>query len=80
MGFVSRKRSEDDNRVIIVTLTKKGLEIEEAIADIQDKVACKTHLTDKEFNKLKETLNELTETMEVNKDDQDAVMKLKKCI
>ena len=80
MGFVARKRSESDNRVVIVSLTKKGLEIEEAIADIQDKVACKTHLTDKDFNKLKETLNELTATMEVNKDDQDAVMKLKKCI
>jgi len=79
MGFVSRKRSMEDNRVIIVSLTEKGLEIEKKIAEIQHKVACKTHLTDKEFNKLKDTLNELTETMEVNKDDQDALVKLKKC-
>ena len=79
MGFISRKRSEEDNRVIIVTLTKKGLEIEKTIAEIQDKVACKTHLSDNDFNKLKETLNELTKTMEVNKDDQDALIKLKKC-
>jgi len=79
MGFVSRKRSIEDNRVIIVTLTEKGLEIEKIIAEIQHKVACKTHLSDTEFNKLKDTLNELTETMEVNKDDQDALIKLKKC-
>tara|TARA_B110000971_G_C19573421_1_gene304073 strand:+ start:58 stop:537 length:480 start_codon:yes stop_codon:yes gene_type:complete len=79
MKFISRKRSEEDNRVIIVSLTQKGLEIEKIIAEIQHKVACKTHLSDTEFNKLKDTLNELTETMEVNKDDQDALIKLKKC-
>ena len=79
MKFISRKRSDEDNRVIIVSLTQKGLEIEKIIAEIQHKVACKTHLSDTEFNKLKDTLNELTETMEVNKDDQDALIKLKKC-
>jgi len=79
MEFISRKRSDEDNRVIIVSLTQKGLEIEKIIAEIQHKVACKTHLSDTEFNKLKDTLNELTETMEVNKDDQDALIKLKKC-
>ena len=79
MKFISRKRSEEDNRIIIVSLTEKGLEIEKIIAEIQHKVACKTHLSDTEFNKLKDTLNELTETMEVNKDDQDALIKLKKC-
>ena len=80
MGFIVRKRSEQDNRVVLVSLTKKGLEIEKTIAEIQNTVACKTHLTDDEFNKLKNTLNELTETMEVNKDDQDALIKLKKCV
>ena len=79
MEFISRKRSDEDNRVIIVSLTQKGLEIEKIISEIQHKVACKTHLSDTEFNKLKDTLNELTETMEVNKDDQDALIKLKKC-
>jgi len=80
MGFVSRKRSEEDNRVVKVTLTKKGLGIEKAIAGIQNKVACKTHLSDNDFNNLKDTLNELTETMEINKNDQAALIKLKKCI
>ena len=80
MGFIVRKRSEQDNRVVLVSLTKKGLEIEKTIAEIQNIVACKTRLTDDEFNKLKNTLNELTETMEVNKDDQDALIKLKKCV
>ena len=80
MGFIVRKRSEKDNRVVLVSLTKKGLEIEKTIAEIQKKVACKTHLSNSEFNKLKDTLNELTETMEVNKDDQDALIKLKKCV
>ena len=34
MKFISRKRSEEDNRIIIVSLTEKGLEIEKIIAEI----------------------------------------------
>ena len=51
--------------------------IEEIISEIQHKVDCKTHLSDKEFNKLNDTLNELTEIIKVNKNDQDALIKLK---
>lgn len=79
MGFIVRKRSKQDNRVVRVTLTKKGLDIEKTIAGIQNNVACKTNLSDKEFNKLKNTLNNLTETMAINKDDQDILIKLKNC-
>ena len=41
----------------------EGINLEEQVAAIQDKVACKTHLNPKEFDELKETLNNLTDTM-----------------
>jgi len=80
MGFIVRSRSEKDNRVVIVSLSEKGVGIEKIVANIQSKVACKTHLSNNDFNKLKETLNELTNSMEVNEDDHAALIKLKQCI
>jgi DNA-binding MarR family transcriptional regulator len=64
INLVKRHRSNEDERVVFVTLTKAGIDLEDQVADIQNKVACKTHLNNKEFNELKETLNNLAETME----------------
>ena len=78
LGLVERQRSSEDERVIIIKLTKKGIELEEPVAKIQEKVVCKTHLLQKDFNALKSTLNELTDTMEVNEVDRQD-LKLKYC-
>ena len=63
MNLVKRQRSDKDERMVLVSLTKAGIDLEDQVADIQDKVACKTHLKTKDFNELKETLNQLTQTM-----------------
>jgi len=63
MDLVKRVRSDKDERVVLVSLTKTGIDLESQVADIQNKVACKTHLKTKDFNELKETLNQLAETM-----------------
>ena len=63
MNLVNRVRNEVDERVVTVLLTKDGIDLEAQVADIQNKVACKTHLKTKDFNELKETLNQLAETM-----------------
>jgi DNA-binding MarR family transcriptional regulator len=63
MNLVNRVRNEVDERVVTVLLTKDGIDLEAQVADIQNKVACKTHLKTKEFNELKGTLNKLTDTM-----------------
>ena len=63
INLVKRNRSNEDERVVFVTLTKAGIDLEDQVADIQNKVACKTHLNNKDFNELKETLNNLAETM-----------------
>ena len=63
MDLVKRVRSDKDERVVLVSLTKTGINLEGQVADIQNKVARKTHLKTKDFNELKETLNQLAETM-----------------
>jgi len=78
MGFIKKSRSKDDERVVAIELTKKGIDLEEEVAAIQDKVACKTHLSVKEFNALKDILNDLTDAMEINESDRNDV-KLNHC-
>jgi len=63
MNLVIRQRSALDERIVIASLTKAGKALEDQVADIQNKVACKTHLKTKDFNELKKTLNQLAETM-----------------
>jgi len=63
MNLVKRQRSDKDERIVLVSLTKAGIDLKDQVADIQNKVACKTHLKTKDFNELKETLNQLTQTM-----------------
>ena len=76
LNFIARERSKVDERVVLIKLTKEGLALEESIADIQHKVACKTHLSEIEFKRLKATLNDLTDAMEINAEDQ---ILLKQC-
>jgi DNA-binding MarR family transcriptional regulator len=78
MGLIKKSRSKDDERVVAIELTKKGIDLEEEVAAIQDKVACKTHLSTKEFNALKDILNDLTDAMEINESDRNDV-KLNHC-
>jgi DNA-binding MarR family transcriptional regulator len=75
MNLVKKKRSSLDERVVEVSLTKSGEDLEDQLADIQNKVACKTHLKTKEFNELKETLNNLAETMAVKEKKLNSLLK-----
>ena len=77
MNLVQRVRSKNDERVVMVSLTKNGIDLEGQVAAIQDKVACKTHLNPKEFNKLKETLNNLTDTMTEKEEDEENLLRQK---
>ena len=77
MNLVKRQRSFIDERVVNVTLTKGGIDFEAQVADIQNKVACKTQLNTKEFNELKETLNQLAETMVEKEEKLDSLLKAK---
>ena len=75
MNLVKRQRSNPDERIVMVSLTKAGLDLEDQVADIQNKVACKTHLKTKDFNELKDTLNQLAQTMADNEKKLDSLLK-----
>ena len=75
MNLVKRQRSNPDERIVMVSLTKAGLDLEDQVADIQNKVACKTHLKTKDFNELKATLNQLAQTMTEKETKLDSLLK-----
>jgi len=75
LNLVTRKRSKEDERIVVVSLTQSGLDLEGQVADIQSKVACKTHLKNKDFNDLKESLNQLAETMTKKEKKLDSLLK-----
>ena len=79
MGLVTRKRSITDERVVNIELTKQGVDLEDQVAAIQHKVACKTHLPASEFNELKKTLNDLTSALEISEHDLLEAEHLKNC-
>jgi len=74
MNLVNRVRNEGDERVVTVLLTKDGIDLEAQVADIQNKVARKTHLKTKEFNDLKGTLNKLADTMSEKEKKLDSLL------
>ena len=75
MNLVKRQRSDLDERIVMVSLTKSGIDLEVQVASIQNKVACKTHLKTKDFNELKETLNQLAKTMTEKEKKLDSLLK-----
>ncbi|EAV46869.1 transcriptional regulator, MarR family protein [Methylophilales bacterium HTCC2181] len=79
MNLVTRKRSITDERVVNIELTKQGVDLEDQVAAIQHKVACKTHLPASEFNELKKTLNDLTSALEISEHDLLEAEHLKNC-
>jgi DNA-binding MarR family transcriptional regulator len=79
MDLVTRKRSITDERVVNIELTKQGVDLEDQVAAIQHKVACKTHLSASEFNELKKTLNDLTSALEISEHDLLEAEHLKNC-
>ena len=75
MNLVKRQRSDKDERVVEVSLTKNGIDLETQVADIQNKVACKTLLNPKDFKELKNTLNQLADTMAAKEKKLDSLLK-----
>ena len=75
MNLVKRQRSDKDERIVLVSLTKNGIDLETQVADIQNKVACRTHLNPRDFKELKNTLNQLSDTMAAKETKLDSLLK-----
>ena len=62
-GFIARKRNKDDERVVEISLTKAGDELQEIIAKVQHGVECQTSLCNEEFIQLRNSLQNLVVSM-----------------
>ncbi|MEI8199610.1 MAG: MarR family transcriptional regulator [Eubacteriales bacterium] len=58
-GILTRDRSKNDERTVIVSLTKAGLELQKAFLDLPQKMFCQLGMTSMEAGKLKELLDTL---------------------
>lgn len=67
-GFLSRLRNKVDERIVEIKLTDSGYALQDEVAAIQKKVACKTGLPPQEFEQLKASLHTLVESMHSNQD------------
>ena len=60
-GYVEKKRSKEDERVVVITLTEEGKALQEKAKDIPGKVAGCIELPIEKVQKLYTLLNELLE-------------------
>ena len=60
-GYIERNRSKDDDRVVIITLTQKGIDLQEQAKDIPEKVGSCIDLPIEKARELYDLLYELLE-------------------
>ena len=58
-GYIERNRSSEDDRVVIVTLTQKGRDLQEQVKDIPEKVGRCIELSVEKAKQLHDLLHEL---------------------
>lgn len=63
-GFILRQRSSDDERRVIISLTKAGRKLKVKAASVPAELFCKTGLTIDEYSRLKAELSQILRRME----------------
>lgn len=63
-GYIERRRSSEDERVVIVSLTEKGMELKKAAADIPGRVGSCIPLSAQEAGELYDLLYKLLDRLE----------------
>ena len=61
-GYIQRRRSPEDDRVVVVTLTEKGRALQEEVKDVPQKVAACVDLDPQKAVMLHQLLNELIDS------------------
>jgi DNA-binding MarR family transcriptional regulator len=71
-GLITRERSNQNERTVVVSLTKRGSEIQAQTSQIQQNVSCETGLTDLEYIELREKLTHMLDNFKIKVQRQDA--------
>ena len=61
-GFISRKRSSSDERVVEISLTEKGINLQKKASYIPEKLSCSishSGISQEEMDQMKHTLQKL---------------------
>jgi MarR family transcriptional regulator, organic hydroperoxide resistance regulator len=58
--FIKKKRGEGDERVVIVSMSEKGKKLYKKLSKVQQMVFCKSGLTELEFKRIKNELDNLS--------------------
>ena len=66
-GYIERKRSRDDDRVVIISLTEKGRDLQEKAKEIPEKVGSCIDLPIEKAKELHDLLHELLENQRDSK-------------
>lgn len=61
-GLIQRRRSEIDGRILEISLTERGEELQHDVALIQQQVECEAGLTEETLDMLRQQLHQLAET------------------
>ncbi len=62
-GFITRSRSANDERQVIISLTEKGRKMQDAAAEIYNAVFCATDCSPSELTLMKKQLESLREKL-----------------
>ena len=71
-GLIRRQRALEDERVVNISLTENGSDLQHKLAAIQRQVACRTGLSADDFEALRSTLRRLSDTMAPTQSNQAA--------
>ncbi|WP_315081165.1 MarR family transcriptional regulator [uncultured Clostridium sp.] len=63
MGLVNRYRDKNDDRVVIVELTDKGMQLKEEIVNVPNEMCCKINISQEQAKILKENLDNLLNSL-----------------
>lgn len=63
MGHITKYRTKEDDRVVVVELTKSGRSLKDEILAVPEKVSCKLELMEEEYVLLRKVLGNLMDKL-----------------
>ena len=63
MNLVSKYRTKEDDRVVVVKLTEKGKELKDNITEVPEELACKIDIDENHYLELKKILKNTLEKL-----------------
>ena len=69
LNLIKKKRDLNDERVVTVSLTNSGLEIFPKLSKVQDMVVCRTGMSEIDFHRFKNELNDLNVKLTADKEN-----------